>query len=724
MIRIRPGRSWRQNPAYVGELRALTGRGARGFTGADILDVVGIEIDGIDIAAGVGEGRILVAVDELAQALLRLGEGEPAAQATVASGPTELLLEARGPDLLLMLVSLAPAARVIASGLLVDAGAMRTAVLHAARGLTLDLLAISPVLEDTPCLQRLAAAAAALSRRDSKPAAKWPARPAEPKAVLLTNRRKSSGESLRLELPAQTMARLRGGSSVRSAPLAPHVGEGSLALVRKGGPGIQCDGPIFLILRNLLRDAESLVEAWETGERECALHFGRHELRWDLTCDSVRAPGWRRPLSLSPLRMAVLLGLAARAYADEALQANRTDEMASDLRDRALLLERRCEDLASGDLRRSPATIPSPSAAAPLLGAEGPIGPGRMRRLVYREAFRAEATGALRLLPSSLGPCVVELPEAIAAFDEKSGEALWKVAAAPGAVARGGELFFESADSVVRLESQSGEIRWKRRLRGGGPGAPLWAAPGGVARSLAGEGLAFIDDDGALAFRVRLAGGAPRHLAFAAGVIIAALANGTLAGLDAADGRVLWKRRLRATELRTCGSQVLALADGALSLIDAATGKPAWEVAAVGGAAELTPRDDALFLLTAGAAQSLSLLDGSPRSSTPLPWARHLATGDEGPVIATGAGGSAQSLEGSRWSVEPSGDDAAAPAIVQRGVVLIRGAGTSLHNGSDGLPLAMLPSCRSAALWPDLTCALLVGNDVSVHRLSTHLSVL
>jgi len=38
VIRIRPGRSWRLNPAYLGELRALTGPRARGFTGADILD--------------------------------------------------------------------------------------------------------------------------------------------------------------------------------------------------------------------------------------------------------------------------------------------------------------------------------------------------------------------------------------------------------------------------------------------------------------------------------------------------------------------------------------------------------------------------------------------------------------------------------------------------------------------------------------------------------------
>src|SRR2546430_2555310 len=141
MIRINPGRSWRMNPTYVGELRSLSGPRARGFTGADILDVLGIEVDGVDIAAGVGEARVLVAVDELAQALLHIGEGEPAAQATIGPGPTELVMEARGHDLLLTLVSLEPPARLLASGLLVDAQKMRAATLHAARALLLDLLA-------------------------------------------------------------------------------------------------------------------------------------------------------------------------------------------------------------------------------------------------------------------------------------------------------------------------------------------------------------------------------------------------------------------------------------------------------------------------------------------------------------------------------------------------------------------------------------------------------
>src|SRR5207253_2479892 len=98
MVRIRPGRSWRPNPGYLERLQALHGPGARRFDASAILDVVGIEVDGVDIAAGVGEGAILLAVAELAEALVRLAEGAPAAEATVGPGFTEALFEARGTD--------------------------------------------------------------------------------------------------------------------------------------------------------------------------------------------------------------------------------------------------------------------------------------------------------------------------------------------------------------------------------------------------------------------------------------------------------------------------------------------------------------------------------------------------------------------------------------------------------------------------------------------------
>ncbi|MCA1829719.1 MAG: PQQ-binding-like beta-propeller repeat protein [Myxococcales bacterium] len=714
MIRIKPGRSWRMNPAYVGELRAL--KSPRGFTGAEILDVLGVEVDGVDIAAGVGEARVLVAIDELSQALLRMGDGEPAAQATIGPGPTELVLEARGPDLLLTLVSLAPPARVLSSGLLVDARKMRSATLHAARGLLLDLLAISPVLSAAPLAQRLGQSCSRLARPPTKVARRWPAREAAARAMVFhpaDARRRS--ESLQLQLPPETAARLHGRGDVRFAPLAPHLGNGSLALVRRGAPGLVCEGPPYLILRNLLGEAERLVEAWETGARSIAVHFGPHELSCDLTNDEIRAPGWRQPAALPALRVARLVALAALGYADE---ADEEDELAQDLRERAHQLERHCHDLETGDLRRAPETVAAP-AAPQELQRQGPLTQGRMRRLVYREAWRAPAPGAVRALPFGHGPVLAELPGALHARDAETGDPLWTVPAAPGAVARGLELFYaEPGDALVRLDVATGEVRWKRRLRGAAHPARLWALPGGVARSLPGEGLAVAADEGTLAFRTKLPGGAPTSLLAVDRVLVAALGSGSLAGLDPADGRILWKRRCSVVEMLANGSRALVLSEGALMCVDPHSGEQVWEREVPAGSRSLTIAHGNALLLGGEAALAFSAGDGAPRPSTPLPWARDLAAGDDPEaVIATGDGHAAR-LDGKRWSIAL--EDAGA-AQIQRGIALV---GPRLFDVQEGLLVAQVPPSRAATLAPDLSVALLIDDEIAVWRLATHLSLL
>jgi len=723
VIRIKPGRSWRMNPAYLGELRALDPRRARGFTGAGILDVLGIEVDGVDIAAGVGEARVLVAMEELLQALLRLGEGAPAAQATIGPGPTELVIEARGDDALITLVSLAPPARVLAGGLLVDAQKLRAAALHAGRGLLLDLLAISPALGDAPVSKRLGDWCAELSRKPGKAEQRWPVKDAVAKAMVFVApgaRRRS--ESLQLQLPPETVARLREQPAVEFAPLAPHLGHGSIALTRRGAPGLAFEGAIFLLVRNLLGEAERLVEAWEAGARDFVLHFGPHELQCDLTADQVRAPGWRKPAALPALRIARLLSLLALGYAGE---AHAGDELAKDLRERALTLERHCGDLESGDLRRAPATVVSPVAPPPARPRQGPLSQGKMRRLVYREAWRAPLSGISRALPFAGGPLVIEQAESLAAHHAETGDAIWKASAAPGAVARGADLFYsEPGDALVRLEVATGEVRWKRRLRGAAHPAQLWALPGGVLRALPGEGLALVSDAGTLSFRAKLPGGAPLFVEAIDFVLVAALGSGFLAGLDPADGSVLWKRRSRPKAIVICGSRALVLSDGALACIDPHRGEPVWERGMPDDSTGPVLFDGCAVLLGGGELLSFSLTDGAPRAPIALAWARHLVATEE-ELFATGEQGEAARIAGPRtWTVPPETGGLSRPAQVHRGVVLLERAQPSLYEPVQGLPLAQLPAARGAVLLPDLAVALLSDGELAVHRLATHLSVL
>src|SRR5205807_14106 len=89
-------------------------------------------------------------------------------------------------------------------------------------------------------------------------------------------------------------------------------------------------------------------------------------------------------------------------------------------------------------------------------------------------------------------------------------------------------------------------------------------------------GLALVGDSGGLVFRARLPGGAPLDVALVEGVLVAALASGSLAGLDKSDGRVLWKRRCKPRSLLASGARALALCEGALACVDAA-GAVVWE---------------------------------------------------------------------------------------------------------------------------------------------------
>jgi hypothetical protein len=725
VIRIRPGRSWRLNPTYAAGLLALSAPEVRGFDGGQILDVLGIEVDGVDIAAGVGEARVLVAVEELQQALLHLSEGESVAQATIGPGPTELVIEARGEDLLLTLATLAPPSKLLASGLLVDAQKMRQAVLHAARGLLLDLLSFSPQLSDAQVSHRLSEASARLARGPAKPARRWPKREALAKTMAF--KAPAGTETLSLQLPPETMARLLARSEVPHAPLVAHLGAGTVALSRKGMPGLIAEGPAFFLLRNLLGEAEKLVLAYESGEHELTLCFGPHELRCNFPEGVVRASGWRTAAKLPPLRFASLVTQAARAYGDLSLRRARDDELAGDLRDRAVRLDRHCQDLQTGDLRRAPAVAPSAPPRAPA----GPLAQ-RMRRLIYREAWRADllsgsagdgrsAEARLRVLPGN--PFLIEEREALTARDPATGEPLWSLPAAPGVVSRGLELFFsEPGDALVRACAATGEVRWKRRLRGAAHPARLWPLSKGVLRALPGEGVAYIDDSGALVFRSKLPGGAPGCVVEAPPAVIAAL-PGFCAGLDPADGTILWKRRAAARELVRCGAHVLALEEHELVCLEPQSGRVLLRVAVPEGAHSLHTGFDVAMLLAGGALLSFSLHDLSLRSEKALSWARQLSVAHEPDSrIVTGDGGAALLLDGKRWSLAPDGSPGAA-AQQRRGVVLVSRAKTELYELESGFLLASLPP-GEATLCDDLSCAILRGSELQVNRLATHLSLL
>ena len=788
MIRIRPGRSWRHNPSYSSELRALGGPDAHDFTGDHLLDVLGIEIDGVDIAAGIGEAPVIAAIDELAAAILRVGEGEPAAQATIGPGPTELVLEPRGAEVLLSLVTLRPPARVLASGLLVDAAKLRSAALVAVQGLVLDLLDASPALEGSALLKRLARSCAALARGGRRRAREWP--PSGAAAAGFVVHGGTAPVRVEVQVPAASAARLGARALAPWSPLAPLLGAGAVSLRLGGTPALTAEAPPWLLLRELVREAAALVHAWEAGDRVFTLRAGALELRCDLTTDEARAPAWKNAAAVAPARLAEAIAAAAKAFAERALsgkpaghtlghaagpakgQARRLagaarrdaspghEEPLDDLRAAAASLLAHCRDLRSGALRRAPEAVRAPP---PRRAPEPPptLLAGRVRRLLYRTASQAEVgpilPGGLLAFPAA-GVLVLQGVAGLVGISLEGGERLWHLPGAgaePGAAVRtgAGDLFATEGDALLRVDAATGAVKWRRVMRGGGP--RVWAVEGGCARALE-SGVALVRDAGTLAFRARLDGGAPLHCAVAQGVLLAQLEGGLLLGLDAGGGPELWRRRCGVGAgplVIAFGHALLVRQDlrGARALIalEATTGEPVWERPLPPGGPEtpgpVTLAGELACVLAGAGVQAVDLANGAARFNAHLPWGpsgrllaldepqagQAAASADHPALLAAGPGGAALRLDhqgAQLWSRAPEGgqDDALQPQAAGPALLCAGGPATLIDLAS-GTVLAR-PALRevdAAALLPDLSVALhFKGGGFLLLRLATHLSLL
>ncbi len=772
MVRIRPGRSWRLNPGYLQSLRGLTAPHARRFDASAILDVVGIEIDGVDIAAGVGEAPVVLAVAELASALVRLADGRPAAQATVGPGPTEVVLEARGSDVLLSLVRLVRPSRVLAGGLLVDGARLRAAALLAVRGLIADLLDVSPAVGAAPVVKQLALAAQRLSRRTTRTAAPWPPAASSSDGVRSLVLRSGRGP-VRCEVQLPLEAALRLAAPVEGAPLASLLARGSLALRVAGAPALSLEAPLFLALRDAVRDAAALVQAWEAGERGLTLSLLGVEARFDLTRDEVRAAGWTRPAKAAPLDVALALAGAARTFAlrARALAGGSTAllEPLEDLSREARELLRHCRDVATGALRRAPEAVAAPPLRRPPPREQRPLHVGgRVRRLVFREAWRARLPGAPAALwlcgPDGTAPAqppgalvVVASGEAVG-LDLQSGRPLWShsCASARSAVraATGGDLFVLGPEALSRLDPLTGQVRWHRKLRSGeGPEAALQALPSGVLVAASGA-LTLVDDGGRIAWRARLEE-SPRSVLAHESALLFALPGGMLGALDLSTGRALWRRRVGArasAPVLALGRVVIAAEKGSgapprLFAFETQSGQPAWqiELPAAPAPPTLVAAGDALAFVGGRGACVHRASDGARRFERELPWGPlgQLAAVDEpdearspgprklqGPLlIAAGPGGALALIDaGGEIAWHLAADGAALPAapLLVRGVAISAGAGLRLCDALEGFQVAQLGGPREPTRWaaaPDLTFALCDQAEVSVHRLATHLSV-
>lgn len=771
VIRIRTGRSWRHHPANASELRALTAPEARDYTGERLLDVVGIEIDGVDVAAGIGEAPVVEALGELAAAILRVGQGEPAAQATVGPGPTELVLEPRGAEVQLSLVTLLRPARVLAQGLLVDASRLRAAALAAAQALLMDLLELGPALEGAPLVKRLSRSCAALARAGRRSAIEWPPRSVQQPGFVARGGR--APLSCEVQVPAVAAARLAARALCPWSPLAPLLGPGAVSLRFGKQPALRAEGPPWLLLRELLVQAGELIHAWEAGEPACTLRLGAHELRCDLSTDELRAGGWKHAAQASPARLAEAIAQAAKAFAARSLAlgpgpAVGTEEPLAELATAASELLAHCKDLRSGALHRAPEAVRAPpSRAAPVRAPTAGL-QGRLRRLRYQTAAQLEV-GALAggqssgvppglpadgLLALPHGPgmpgasLLLQGAAGLQCVDLATGARLWHLAGADASsvcVSGAGDLFVTQGDALLRLDPTSGVARWKRVTKLGAPA--LAAVPGGCARALEG-GVAFIRDAGTLAFRSKLPERPLQLLAAEGGLLVAALPSSLLTAFELPAGGELWRRRLgvRVGPIRGAGPLLLCVRQDlrstrALCAIDAATGEPRWErPLPPGGPSQPGPvvlTAEHAWTLAGGGVCGVDLATGGLRFQARLPWGPSgelLALDEPGKpsaLLAAGPGGALQRLDARGapvWSHPAEGTLPPLPPQHVGLVLLSAGAGAAVLDAATGAllarPVAAGTQVDGAALLPDLSLALHLREGALVSlRLSLYLSV-
>jgi outer membrane protein assembly factor BamB len=497
--------------------------------------------------------------------------------------------------------------------------------------------------------------------------------------------------------------------------------------------------PPYLALRDLVRSASALCTAWEAADRECPVRFGAAELHCDLTRDEVRASGWRASAPLAPSALAVALAGAARAYATKALDLTGEAEELSDLRDAARRIEEHCKDLASGDFRpgRSAAAVPPPRKPK---GRQAPLSRGRGRRLVYREAWRTGPGEPADSLLFCGGALVAGSRGEVRSLDLATGREVFRSECEAFAqAARGDDLFVSARATLSRVDPSSGERRWQRRVHAS---SRLWPIEGGVIVP-AEDGISCVSDVGSASFEARLPFGKPDSCAATGGILVLA-ARDHLFALDAADGRLLWKRNASAPvlALSPLGGRAIALAGnrkGAARLLaySLESGKLLW-ARPLPGQPEggIEPAFDCAAVACGGTVVAARLSDGTLRFEAKLPFAPglHLAAADEDDgrgvlLLVTGAGGACARI-GDRgsvaWSLPAEGSSPSAPARLARRLALVARDVPVVLDAQEGLALARIgeQAPRCTALADDASVALCdEPGAIILERLATHLSI-
>lgn len=745
MVRIRIGAGWRHDPALRGALRRAASPAARAATVRRIVDVVAIEVDGVDIAAGRAEGPVLSGAEEMVRAVGRLVAGESQASVQFQDGTVDLVLRRRGGSALLSVVALGRPTRLLARDVEVDLDALARAAQEAATDLAREVAGFAGPIAAS---RRLLAAAARLARAPVDPGG--PGLPAPARARRA--RRRQAAPSCGFELADEEglISAYRGPGPDLASLLAP----GRVALRSASGAEVfSVAGAPFLLLGDLSAAAGRLAAAALAGERrfEFALapagRRGPVTVEVDLTGGTVAAGG-QPGVPAPPLGLAQAFLEAALDFCAVVLARNPRQEgnpHLAELRDLAAERLALLREAAAGDvLGRERRGVRSPR---PPVRASAPLGPGGVRRLRFRLAWQAEVGPPAGPGLARLGDLVVACGrDALLALDAASGEPRWRGPGAEGFALLGDAALTAAAGRLDCRDASSGRQRWRRPL-GDLDGSLLWAfrLPGGLAAVPLGAGLGAVDlATGRLAWRFDPPAAGSSWAASFGAVSILGADTGLVYGLDAAGG-LAWRLRapgpLAAPPSTWSGGCLLVCRTdrgGSLLAVDPAVGRRRWEAPL-----DFTPSGPAVpfagRLAVAGLVAGDAVVAGFDADASPaFTVAPSLGSGPlalaprRGGLLAKGAGGACAALDragGTRWT---HGREAPHPPpgnlapILVRGVALVPSEAVEALDEATGRRLGVVPGVAPARL--------LAGDDLALQavdaeglitgtRLEAHLSV-
>ena len=740
MVRIRIGEGWTSDPGVRAGLRAGSPEPRREAV-RSIVDVVAVEVEGVDIGAGRTEGPVAEGVLGLLRAVDRLAAGGEHASVPFDDGAVELLLHRRGGLALLSVATLARPARLLAHDVEVDLPRLAEAARAAAVAFCDRVSEIAPSARALPELRALLEAAA------RPPDVADPARAAIPGTRARRTRRRPRDASCSFELHDEEgrLSTFRGPG----ADLASLLVQGRVAFRSPAGEEfLSVAGSPYLLFRDLCAAASRLAGAPVSPLSFDLARPGRSATARVVVAGGTVSVDGGAPVRCDPLAFAQAIVEGAADFGS-VVRGRSSHQAANSLLDDleqsasaclVQVLELREGDRAAASRRRV-RVLREPRAPP------APIAPGRMRRVSFRRTVSVDigspAGGGLFLLPDLLVACG---RDRTLAFDPTGGTERWGAPGALRASVGEGRIALLRGDGLEARDAATGSMLWTRPLPPeAGPGSAIALVPGGRLLVASGATISTLDPaDGRSLWTFTSPGASRLRLLPLGALLVAASDGGMVHAIDPA-GKVAWRLRgagaLAAPPVGTARSCLFAFVTptgATLAAVDPSTGERRFE-SSLDFAPEGAPLRVAGRIVIAGRVAGDGVVaaleeDGSRAWTEPSPTGGIPALAPRpGGLLAKGPDGTCAALDRDGrmlWLRSPAGRPSPPgnlPPVAVRGLVLVAAEEVEWLDGETGRPVGRVPAHAPArlAVGDDLATWTLDGDGLLCGaRVRGHLAVI